>query len=130
MDFSKIGLNFNGNGVLGTATAGTATNIDFKLTEDDLITGASFLLLSGANIGDYIDFQVVDRDGVYYPAGTLLSQFCTNWYVSTDKQTQDVPEIPYPAKVLSGLVLRLVYNSTGTSAVKVAVNYHLHKVMF
>jgi hypothetical protein len=127
-DFDKLKLNFNGMGVIGTATAGTTTNIDLALTDDNLITGA-MLQCQNMTWGDSVSLQVVDVTGVYAPAGTVLSQFVTNWYVITDFERQIDLQINYPAKLLAGLYIRVSYTSTGTTAVNVSANYTLHKVM-
>lgn len=129
-DFNSKGLNFNGNGVAMTVTANTTTNIDFKVTSDNIINGLT-LLVKAANTGDYATFQVVDVDNILgYGAGTVLNQFGTNWYIDASVQMQSIPRIPYPAKIIAGLYLRLVYTSTAVTAPWVAANYHLHKVMY
>ena len=121
-------LNFRGTGISGTATAGISTNIDYQLPEDRLIMGAYSILFDHV-LGDHMDVQVIDKDGVYYPAGTVLNQFVTGWYVATDVQTQRGMEAPYPAKLLQGLYIRLIYHSTGLVDVKCYFNVLFHKVL-
>lgn len=130
-DFLSIALNFNGTGIFSEIELNTNTNIDYKINEDNIINGMT-LLVKNATFGDYITFQVIDLDGVLTPAGTILSQFGTTWYVASDAQNQLVPVIPYPAKIYAGLYLRLIYTSTTAEGdpAKVAVNYYLHKVLF
>ena len=127
-DFEKTKLTLNIMGTLGTAAHGTTTNIDFKLTDDNLLTGAIFQC-KDANWGDSVTIQVVDVDGIVYPAGSVLAQFVTNWYVVTDDQRQISMDVNYPAKIIAGLYLRVVYKSTGSTDVGVAGNYMLHKVL-
>ena len=127
-DFEKSKLQFNGQGVKATVTAGQVVNIDYTLTDDCLITGAWFVTDSNAAFGDSASFQVVDTTGITgYPAGTVLNQFVTNWYMYPNSSEQF--EVPYPAKLMAGLTVRLVYTSTGTNNVFVAINFALHKVM-
>lgn len=126
-DFEATKLNFNAQGVATTITLGTTCNLDYTLTDDCLITGA-WLLSSSGNLGDTANFQVVDTSGAFTGVpGTVLNQFITNWYCPATADVQF--DMVYAAKVYAGLTLRLVYTSTGTSNVWVAVNYKLHKVL-
>lgn len=126
-DFEANKLNYDAKGVSTTVTGGTTHNLDLTLTDDCLITGA-WMITSDGYLGDTASFQVIDTTGMTgYPAGTVLSQFITNWYLPTAADAQF--ELAYPAKVYAGLTLRLVYNSTGTSNVFLAINYKLHKIL-
>lgn len=127
-DFNKRNLNFAAVGIAGTAVANTTTNIDYKLSDDVLITGAQVLTKENV-FGDSISFQVVDVDGVLAPPGTVLNQFVNNWQLRSDSQEQINLSVNYPAKIYAGLYLRLVYHSTGGVDVPVAINYSLHKVL-
>lgn len=126
--FDKAALNFSAIGVAGSANSGTSTTIDYKLTDDMLLTGSQ-VLTNGTAFGDSLSFQIIDIDGILTPAGTVLGQFVTNWQLRTDSQEQIKIEINYPAKIYSGLYLRLIYNSTGNSDVLVSINYFLHKIL-
>lgn len=129
-DFNANSLAFNGKGITGTAAHGTATNIDTAVTEDTVLTGGN-LVLKDQCFGDTVDQQVVDKDGIVAPPGTVLRQFITSWNVADDVQIQGGIVAPgYPAKIISGLYLRLVYHSTCGTDVKVAINYLLHKVLY
>jgi hypothetical protein len=127
--FIKTALNYDAVGVTGTAAAGNTTNIDYALTNDTLITGAQ-VLTNTAAFGDSISFQVVDVNNILgYGANVVLNQFVTNWQLRADSQEQIDLKVNYPAKIITGLYLRLIYVSTGTSPVAVAINYSLHKVL-
>lgn len=127
--FVKTALNYDAVGVSGTAAAGTSTNIDYAVTNDMLLTGAQ-VLTNTASFGDSITFQLVDINNVLgYGANLVLNQFVTNWQLRTDSQEQINLHVNYPAKIATGLYLRLIYNSTGSSNVAVAINYSLHKVL-
>jgi len=127
-DFDSTLLNYRGTGVRGTAAASTTTNIDYKLPEDRLALGAE-VILKGHVFDDSMTFQVIDIDGVLAPAGTVLNQFIVDWNVVEDTQLQPEKLIPYPAKIFSGLYIRLIYTSTGSNTVSVHINYDLHKVL-
>lgn len=126
MDADKV--KFRGRGISGTATAGMTTNIDHKITEGRLIDGIK-LLLKDHVFGDSVRFQVVDVDNMLgYGAGAVLDEFATDWYVSSNED-QDAINLPYSAELISGLYIRLIYNSTGTNNIKVRANLWLHKYM-
>lgn len=122
------GYRFRGTGVAGTATKNMSSNIDYKMPEDRMIN-AVHLLLDKHVWGDVVKFQVVDVDGVYYSAGTVLDEFASSWNVDPTLCSQRPEQIDYPAKVLKDLYVRVVYSSVGTvDDVKVSVNLYLHKV--
>jgi hypothetical protein len=123
---SAEGFRFRGKGITGIALAESSSNIDHKLTEEMWINGAQ-LLCDNLLIGDYVDLQIVDVDGIYAPAGTVLDEFASNWYISGNEQNQGIVRIEYPAKVLANLYLRIKYTSTGPNDVSVYCNLFLHK---
>lgn len=128
--FASDNVNSNDQGTIVTATAGTTTNIDLKLTDDNFITGG-VLRTEQATFGDSATFQVIDIDNVLgYGAGVVLGQYVTNWYMRSDEQEQINETIPYPAKIYAGLYLRVKYTSIGTSDTQVAVMYRLHKILY
>ena len=126
-DFEKNKLTFDAQGVSTTVTSGSITNLDYTLTDDCLITGAE-LIVNNGNYGDTLSFHVVDTTGFTgYPAGTVLDQYATNWNVAPVTDTQ--LSVVYPAKIITGLTLRVVYTSTGSSNPFIALNYKLHKCL-
>lgn len=128
--FSSLNVNGNHQGVIGTATAGTTTTIDYKLLDDAFLVGG-ILLTKGATFGDSVTFQVIDIDNVIgYGANVVLGQYISNWYMREDSQSQVNEISSYPAKVLANLYLRIRYTSIGGSNVSVAVNYRLQKALF
>lgn len=137
------GFRFRGKGIHGTCTAGTNTNVDYKLTEERWINGVD-LMAKNQLLGDSIKFQVVDKDyayaGILYPVtyggtawsvvmptGVVLDEFGTDWYLAEDTQKQEQVLLPYPARVLVNLYIRLIYNSTGSDNVELYINLFLHK---
>jgi hypothetical protein len=126
-DFDKTKLNSDGQGAAATIPAGTTVNIDYTLVDDCELTGAWFIS-NGGTFGDYCHFQIIDGSGAFTGTpGTLLNQFITNWYVPSE--TSEQFDIMYPAKILAGLTVRVIYHSTGTTDVFAAINYKLHKVL-
>lgn len=78
---------------------------------------------SSSEIGDTISFQVVDKDGLVYPAGTVLEEFASDIYVMPDTLNRTVL---YKAKLPAGMYLRVVYKSTGSTDVKIVCNIFRH----
>lgn len=122
-EFEKSKLNKDAKGVSATVIAGTTQSIDLLLTDDILMAGGTVLLAKGAAIGDSVHFQVI------HPTYGVVNQFITDWYLNPDSTEQAVPPANYPAKLLAGLTLRLVYHSVGETDVWVAVNYNCEKVL-
>jgi len=127
-DFEASKLNFNAQGTFTTASANQITAIDFTLSDDCLITGA-WVLTENGTVGDYCNFQVVDTSGAFTGTpNTVINQFVTNWYLPSSADVQ--LDMAYPAKIYAGLTLRVLYTSISTTtAVSVAINYKLHKVL-
>jgi hypothetical protein len=122
-------VNCDGRGAIGTVSAGTTGNVDYTLSDDCIITGGMLRSLNSA-FGDSANFQIVDVNNVLgYGNNVVLNQFLTNWYMVADRQEQMNENFPYPAKIITGLVLRVVYTSTGTSDVTICANYRLHKIL-
>lgn len=125
--FVKSALNFDAHGVNTTITAGATANLDYTLTDDCLLTGVGLITNQGS-YGDTMNLQVIDTTGAFTGVpGALLLQAATNWNVvpSTDDQF----DLTYPAKLLTGMTLRVSYTSTGSQNVFLAVNYKLHKCL-
>src|ERR1019366_4247485 len=113
----------NAQGAAGTITAGTTANIDLQLTDDHIFTGMT-VLATNSVFGDTATLQVVDKDSILasipgisimYPTYPIMRQFGTNLNLPADVQTKIDKEGMYPAKVIAGLYIRLIYTSTGTS---------------
>lgn len=125
--FVKSALNFNAQGVKATLTAGQQGHVDYTLVDDCLLTGME-LIVNDGNYGDTMALQVVDSTGAFTGTpGTVILQVATNWNVIPTCDTQF--DLSYPAKILTGMTLRIVYNSTGTANPFVAVNFKLHKCL-
>jgi len=126
-DFNADRVNFAGFGYTGTATAGTTTNLDYLLSEERLVYGGEMILKDHA-FGDKVAMQVVDVDNILgYGAGTVLGSYMSNWFVSSDKQTQTQIILDYPTKISAGLYLRVAYTSVGGTNVTASINIHCVK---
>jgi hypothetical protein len=128
--FASNNVNSNVQGISQIIPAGTTVNIDFRVTDDSFITGG-ILLTDKATFGDKATFQVIDIDNIIgYGNNVVLGQYITNFYMCSDKQEQINESMPYPAKIIHGLYLRIAYTSTGVEDVNVAIMYRLHKALY
>lgn len=125
---SSAGFRFRGHGVSGTGTKNTTSNTDYLVTEERYINGCNVICKNHV-FGDYVKFQIVDVDNIIgYGANTVLDEFGSEWYLSEDKQDQGLVLLQYPAKIVAGLYIRVVYVSTGTTNdVMLRCNLFLHK---
>lgn len=115
-------------GYSGVAAAGTTTNVDFAIgAEDRYINGVHLFLKNHAWTDSIQAFQVVDKDAVYSPAGTVLSQFVYTWNVNDQVQDQGQSAFSYVARIPAGVYIRIIYVSTGLLDVGVKLNCLLHK---
>lgn len=125
---SPQGYFFRGTGITCTPVKNTTTNCDYKLTETRKITGLHVYLQNHC-FDDTMKLQVVDKDGVYYPAGTVLDEYGTDWHVDSTAESQGREQLNYAASIAINLYLRIVYTSTcSVLDVKLKANYYLHKV--
>lgn len=124
--FANSTHRFAGKTVRALVAAGQTANIDFK------VEGAAGRKLNGgrmmaynAHEDDEIIFQIVDKDNILgYGPDTVLDEFLT-WTVF-----KGVPmelDLPYGSDILDGLWIRGIYKSNGIVAVKVAINFDLHR---
>jgi hypothetical protein len=115
-------------GYVGTATAGTTSNVDFAVgAEDRYIDGVRIILINH-DAGDTMDFQVIDIDNVLgYGANTVLKQFGTSWNVDHEKCDQGANVYNFLARLYAGLYIRIVYHSVGATNVTVKLNLRLFK---
>lgn len=118
VSLQKERLNFSGQKVYASVPFGTTQDIDLTITDDYLITGAQIILAGNCEL-DEIQIKVM-------LGTTVMNQFI-DWYAQTLSK-----ELPYPAKLIGGigLKLRATYKNTCTSgAATVRINYSLHKVL-
>lgn len=122
-------FDFAGNGIKATAAKNSTTNIDFKVTVDNIFINGGLILYKNANWGDYITAQVVDIDNVLgYGANLVLQEYITKWYVHPDDKELKIL-LDYAGKIPINTYLRIKYTSTGVvTDVDIAVNYALHKL--
>lgn len=122
-DYKKTKLNAAGKGLRTVCTAGATTNIDYSNGTDDI-------LLIGMKIGlkNHVDQDKMHLE-IHHPINGLLIRFYEDWQVFEEVQVQEDAEAIFPAKIPAGLILRIVYVSTGETDVVAKVNLKLAKVL-
>lgn len=114
--FDKNKLNYNGLKISAVVPFGVTQDIDLALIDDHLLTGAQVTLTGNCDL-DQMQFKVVSGT-------TVVNQFI-DWYATNFSK-----DLPYPAKIPAGLILRVTYKNTCTAgSASVRVNYFLHKVL-
>lgn len=118
-------------GIQGTIPNNTTANIDTQITDDALFRGLK-LIATNTTFGDTVTVAVVDKNGVYFTAGTILSYPVMNFNISSDQQLQADYESIAPFKILGGLFIRITYISTGglLSSVKIGADIMLANVLY
>lgn len=133
------GFRFRGSSFKDSVPSNSTKAIDFQIVEERWINGGQLII---DNIGseDRASFQVVDKDylyaGILYPAnfngiewsvaqpnGVVLDEFIKEYYIPEDKKLEI--SLAYPARVLAGLYIRLIYTSTSDGC-NVKCNLYLH----
>ena len=115
---------YRGSGFTFTAAAGTTTDFDYHVPEERAIDGSEIWIASRV-FGCTANFSVVDKDGVMAPAGTVLDQFAYSWNIHPDTDNSKRPG--YPARIYSGLYIRISFTNPSASAIEVFGNLRLHE---
>jgi hypothetical protein len=114
-----------------TVTKNTTTDLDWQIPQTAYFGNNKQGYMDGieyyakdAEVGDKMSFQVIDKDGLAYPAGTVLDEFGTDWAVIPDANT--IIRL-YKAKLIAGMYIRVKYTSIGTTNdIKFVVNLFRH----
>lgn len=127
-NFEKSKLNKYAIGFSFTIQPNELTTFDYQVTDDILMTGGGSFYVKGGFQGDYVDLQVIAPDG--QGGWIVVSQFVTSWFINPDNISQAVPKAMYPAKLVAGLRIRIIYHSVGGSQpVWCAINFDFEKVL-
>jgi len=109
-----------------TITAGQTVDCDYQMEQLAWLGTNKKAYFDGvqyyakdATLGDSVQFQVVDKDGLVYPAGTVLEEFGDNWFVGPNilEDIRLFKSLIYP-----GFYIRVKYTSTGGTDVKFMCN--------
>lgn len=114
-------------GIQDSADGSTTTTME-QLISDDSIIREIEIAADTANFGDTITLSVVDKDGVYFAANTVISVVANEYNVRTDTNPSEYQAVA-PFKIPGGVYIRCVYTNTGSDAVLVAINFHMLTVL-
>jgi hypothetical protein len=122
-DFEKSKLNFLGQSVTGTVIENETVNADLVLADDFLMNGG-VLIVKEAKITDKVSLQVV------HPIYGVVNEFVKEYRLAEDQQVQFSLDLPYPAKLVTGLTIRCKYVASNEPGTRIfALNLMLHKVL-
>jgi hypothetical protein len=129
-NYGRSDMETNFQGAVFDITPGDTAVHDYQVLDDHIFDGCDVSVIGNAAKGDYLIAQIVDVDGILYPAGTVLKTFAPNWQVVPGVIKQLEMQSRYPAKIIHGLYIRTSYVSLGSDAAYVVINYRLHKVLW
>jgi hypothetical protein len=129
--FSADDMTTDFKGIRFDVNVNTITDCDYQITDDSILDG---MIVDSINhvLGDKVTFQVIDKDNILgYGANVILRQFGTDIYMTPGIVRQVDHSSEYPAKIFTGLYLRIKYTSTDISvAPTILVRYKLHKILW
>lgn len=119
------GFRFRGHSFSDTVNSNTTKDIDYKLVEERYINGGR-LIVNNIGDDDLVTFQVLDKDNVLgFGSNIILDEFIKDFFVPKSSDIEIA--LPYPARIVANLYLRIKYTSTHASGCKVKCNLYLHK---
>jgi len=109
-----------------SAPVGVTTNFDEKFTIDVWLSGGGYSIGTDVNDGDYIEFSVVDIDGLIEAPGTVLNKYVETEYLKVNDE--HFINGNSGAFIPAGVYLRTTYYSTGAGQdVPFIIRYELRK---
>jgi hypothetical protein len=127
-EFEKSKVSLSGQSAYGECTVTditilTPVNIDLTLVDDFLLTGGT-LIVKGGHMEDMVYMQVI------HPLYGVVDEFISGFRILADSQKQFELSSPYPAKLPTGLILRVKYVPFAWIGIRdIAINYMLHKIL-
>lgn len=105
-----------------SAVAGEDTTHDHQITAASKLFAGTFWASPDAEIGDWIEFSVVDVDDLLgLGAGYVVAKYVATMYVAPGERRE--LRSGQSAAIPAGLYLRTVYHSTGQAAVPVLLDW-------
>lgn len=128
--FCTSDFEFAADGVFGVLSEWTDNHADLwlKIEEANLyLNGGTLFIYAGFVAGDYASMAIVDKDGVYYPAGTVLKEWVKKRYPKPDGTCE--LQTPYAGKPLINTYVRCRVTRADSSNRTVAMNLNLHRAI-
>lgn len=117
------GFRFRGASFIENVSANSTKEIDYLISDERYINGGR-LIVKNMGEDDKITFQVVDKDGIFGFGPMVLDQFITDFYLPAGESLEVA--LDYPARIVAGLYLRLIYTNTNSIEASVKCNLYLH----
>jgi len=107
-------------GMVGTCAPDSSSMVQMKITsgESDLTTGieGAEFTVENREHGDYARLEVVDVDGIAYPAGTVLADFGKKIYMPATGEFRIRKH--YSREVPAGMYYRVTYYATAAGTTR------------
>jgi hypothetical protein len=123
-------FDFAADGFTATLTEWTDNHADgwFKIEEDGLyMNGGEMFVFDGFVKGDWAEMAIADKDGVAYPAGTVIKEWIKRRYLSPDGACEC--NTPYAGKPPKNFYVRVRYHRVDSNNRTIAVNLNLHRAI-
>lgn len=117
-------------GVLNSWTDNVAT-FSYKILDHFMyLNGGKLIVFSGYAAQDWAAMKMVDVDGVYYPAGTVLKTWIPGWYISPSGSYGICEcDTPYAGNPPKDVYIVVYYHRADSSDKVVGLNLRLHKAI-
>lgn len=116
-------------GTQDTAVKNTTTTFDILISDDAFFRELKFVT-KNAVFGDKFTMQLVDKDGVMFAPGTVITTPIADYNMVEDTQIQTKYESVVPFKIPGLFYFRFIYTSTGnTTDVSVGINLLMIKIL-
>ena len=111
--------------VAPVAVTADAHNMDYDVIRPHLMVNGGNLVATGIQIGDWIEIQVVDVYGAYYPEGTVVKVWGRRALHPSGSGLSNKIVKPFRGNLPVGFVLRAVLHRCNTDARAAGVNFYI-----
>jgi len=121
---SDSNYHFRGTGFTFAGTSNGTTTWDVSIPSERKFNGLD-VWIDKEIYGVTVNLQVIDKDGLYSPANTILNQFGFDWQICPSGLNRIKAE--YPATLYAGLYLRMKLVTPSSDMIQVYGNLRLHE---
>jgi hypothetical protein len=123
-----MGINRNDVAFSFNASPSTATIFNYKLTQNTFLWDGAIIVQGSASLdGDYACVQIVDIDGLYYPANTVLESPINKKFITSTRFIDAGNPDGTPSIIPAGLYLVFSYTETQGVAKIIDVNLEIEQ---
>ena len=131
--FATGDFDFAGDKAFGNLTEWTnnVATFSFKIPDHGMyLNGGKLIVFSGFSPQDWACMKMVDVDGVYYPAGTVLKAWIPGWYITPSGSIGICEcDTPYAGAPPKDIYIVVEYHRADSSDKVCGLNLRLHKII-